>query len=83
MFNEKRRPVVKKRVNKAGKTKALSTPNKAVKIKTTMRISSGNLLYFKALAKKTGVSYQNLMDSYLSDCVATRRVLKTKWMPKK
>ena len=53
----------------------------AMKLKKqiTIRIASGTLDYFREMADKTGVPYQNLIDSYLADCATSQRKLHTKW----
>lgn len=35
--------------------------------------------YFKKLSEETGVSYQNLIDLYLLDCVKNKKKLSMKW----
>ena len=35
----------------------------------SINIETHTISYFKTLAKKVGIPYQNLINSYLSDCV--------------
>jgi len=35
--------------------------------------------YFKAMARKTGIPYQNLINLYLRECVLSGRKLQMKW----
>jgi uncharacterized protein (DUF4415 family) len=35
--------------------------------------------YFKEMAQKNGLSYQNLINLYLKDCVNSNRELKMQW----
>jgi len=35
--------------------------------------------YFKALAQKLGMPYQNLINLYLRDCALSQKKLKLKW----
>ena len=35
----------------------------------SINIETDTISYFKTLAKKVGIPYQNLINSYLSDCV--------------
>jgi predicted DNA binding CopG/RHH family protein len=37
------------------------------------------IAYFKLLAKKIGIPYQNLINSYLTDCVMKRVEPKLQW----
>jgi uncharacterized protein (DUF4415 family) len=46
--------------------------NKEVTIHTDNNV----IEYFKKMAKKSGVSYQNLMNLYLKECVQSNRELK-------
>ena len=38
----------------------------------SLNIEMDAIAYFKALAKKVGIPYQNLINSYLSDCAVKR-----------
>lgn len=52
---------------------------KRLKKQITIRIGTDAIDYFKEMSEQTGVPYQNLIDSYLADCAASRRKLKMKW----
>ena len=41
---------------------------KKVKKQISIKIESDTITYFKELANKVGIPYQNLMNSYLTDC---------------
>ncbi|HYK87757.1 MAG TPA: BrnA antitoxin family protein [Acidobacteriota bacterium] len=45
----------------------------------TIRLDRETVAYFKALARKTGLPYQNLINLYLRDCAVNRRELSMKW----
>ena len=45
----------------------------------TMRLGTDVIAYFKALARETGVPYQNLINLYLSDCAHSKKKLALKW----
>jgi uncharacterized protein (DUF4415 family) len=46
--------------------------NRQVTINTEISV----IEYFKEMAKKSGISYQNLINLYLKDCVNSNRELK-------
>jgi predicted DNA binding CopG/RHH family protein len=48
---------------------------KRLKRSVTIRMGVDVIVYFKEMAKETGVPYQNLINLYLSDCVQSRRKL--------
>jgi len=53
-----------------------STPNpysKLLKKEVKLKIDEDALSYFKSLAQELGVPYQNLINSYLRDCVQRHR----------
>lgn len=52
---------------------------KKLKKQITIRIGIKTLDYFREMSDEVGVPYQNLIDSYLSDCASTHRKLHTKW----
>lgn len=52
---------------------------KQAKKQITIRIGQETLMYFRNLAKETGVPYQKLIDSYLTDCAQSQRKLQMKW----
>jgi uncharacterized protein (DUF4415 family) len=49
---------------------------KLFKRQITIRLDEEVVNYFKQLAGETGVSYQNLINLYLKDCVQSQRRLK-------
>jgi len=54
------------------KMKARKNPYaKRLKKQVTIRLGVDVLEYFKALAQETGIPYQNLINLYLRDCVAS------------
>ena len=52
---------------------------KALKTQVTIRLDKDTVQYFKGLAKNTGMSYQNLINLYLRDCVATKKEPIIQW----
>lgn len=56
-------------------TENKSTYAKKRKKQITIRIDEGVINYFKAMAAETGMSYQNLINLYLTDCIAQKRQL--------
>jgi uncharacterized protein (DUF4415 family) len=46
---------------------------KDLKTQITIRLDKETVEYFKELAKRTGMSYQNLMNLYLRECVETKK----------
>ena len=50
-----------------------------LKRQITIRINEGALSYFKGMADEVGVPYQNLIDSYLTDCAQRHKKLNMKW----
>jgi len=50
-----------------------------LKKQVTIRMGSDIIAYFKAMAQQTGIPYQNLINLYLRDCVATGRKLDLRW----
>jgi predicted DNA binding CopG/RHH family protein len=53
-----------------------------LKRQITMRVGVNVIAYFKALAKETGIPYQNLMDFYLQECVETKKRPSLQWVSK-
>jgi len=45
----------------------------------TIRLGTDVIAYFKMLAQKTDVPYQNLINLYLSDCAHSGQKLALKW----
>ena len=50
-----------------------------LKKQVTIRLGVDVIDYFKALADETGMSYQNLIDLYLRDCVSSNRKPVLEW----
>ena len=50
-----------------------------LKKQITIRVDSDTIDYFKNQAKQTGITYQNLINLYLRDCVDNRRQPKFSW----
>ncbi len=53
---------------------------RALKAPITIRLDRDTILYFKSMAGKTGMPYQNLINLYLRDCAYHHRELKISWM---
>jgi len=53
---------------------------KRLKKQITIRMGVDILDYFKALAHETGIPYQNLINSYLRDCVVNQKKPSMKWV---
>lgn len=45
----------------------------------TIRLDRETVTYFKSLAAKTGLPYQNLINLYLRDCASQQRELSLHW----
>jgi len=52
---------------------------KKVKKQISIKIESDTIDYFKELASKVGIPYQNLMNSYLTDCAVKHVEPKLDW----
>jgi uncharacterized protein (DUF4415 family) len=52
---------------------------KDLKTQVTIRLDKETVEYFKELAKKTGMSYQNLINLYLRDCAETKKEPTLRW----
>jgi len=52
---------------------------KKVKKQISIKIESDTITYFKELANKVGIPYQNLINSYLTDCALRHVEPKMKW----
>lgn len=50
-----------------------------LKRQVTIRMGTDIIQYFKVLARRTGIPYQNLINLYLRDCVEHERKLRLKW----
>ena len=45
----------------------------------TIRLDKNTVAYFKALASKLGMPYQNLINLYLRECALNHKELELKW----
>ncbi len=62
------------------KMKACKNPYASrLKQPVTIRLDRESVEYFKSMAERTGLAYQNLINLYLRDCVAARRELSVQW----
>ncbi len=52
---------------------------KRLKKQISIRIETSTIDYFKALAEETGISYQNLINSYLTECAQEHKKPELKW----
>lgn len=52
---------------------------KDLKVQVTIRLDKETVEYFKGLAGKTGMSYQNLINLYLRECVETKKQPILQW----
>ncbi|MDC7243195.1 MAG: CopG family antitoxin [Sphaerochaetaceae bacterium] len=52
---------------------------KKVKKQISIKIEVDTINYFKELAAKSGIPYQNLINSYLTDCAMKHIEPKLKW----
>ena len=52
---------------------------KELKKQVTLRLGTDVIQYFKKLASETGITYQNLINLYLKDCVHSRKKPFLKW----
>ena len=50
-----------------------------VKKQISINIEVDTIAYFKTLSKKVGIPYQNLINSYLSDCAQKHIEPKVQW----
>jgi predicted DNA binding CopG/RHH family protein len=66
-------------------SKMKSTRNpyaKFLKKQITIKINDETIQYFKSLANETGITYQNLINLYLSDCASSNKKLRLNWKSK-
>jgi predicted DNA binding CopG/RHH family protein len=64
------------------KMKARKNPYlKLLKQPITIRLDRETISYFKELASKTGLPYQNLINLFLRDCAVHRREPLLEWTP--
>lgn len=63
-----------------GKMKGRRNPHaRRLKKQITIRLGVDVIAYFKELSEETGIPYQNLINLYLRDCVASGRRPSLKW----
>lgn len=48
---------------------------KLLRQQITINLNVDVIEYFKAMAEKTGISYQNLINLYLQDCVNNKKMI--------
>ena len=53
--------------------------SKKVKKQISIKIESDTIIYFKELVNKDGIPYQNLMNSYLTECAVKQVEPKLNW----
>ena len=56
---------------------------KRLKRQVTIRLDEATIEYFKALAVRSEIPYQTLINLYLRECAGTGRRLHTSWRPTK
>lgn len=66
---------MKKEYNLATMKRSKNPFAKQLKKQVTIRMGVDIIEYFKQMADKTGIPYQNLINLYLRDCMATQRKL--------
>ena len=52
---------------------------KLLKQSVTIRLDRDTVEYFRALATKSGLPYQSLINLYLRDCAVRRKELSLRW----
>jgi uncharacterized protein (DUF4415 family) len=52
---------------------------KKLRKQISIRIDIDTIDYFKRQAEETGISYQNLINLYLSNCASNKKVLSIGW----
>ena len=55
---------------------------KHLKKQVTLLLNTDAIANFKALAKETGIPYQNLINLYLTECAHSAKKLTLKWASK-
>ena len=53
--------------------------SRMLKKQITIRLDGDTIGYFKKLAKESGISYQNLINFYLRDCVEAGKRPAVRW----
>lgn len=65
------------------KMKSVKNPYaKYLKKQITIKINDDTIKYFKELAEETGITYQNLINLYLTDCAESNKKLELHWKSK-
>ncbi len=54
--------------------------SRMLKKQITIRLEADTIDYFKNLAHESGISYQNLIDMYLRECVHNRKKPVLRWV---
>jgi predicted DNA binding CopG/RHH family protein len=52
---------------------------KRLKQQITINLDMDTIAYFKEMASTTGISYQNLINLYLTDCAKNSKKLQMSW----
>ena len=52
---------------------------KKLRKQISIRIDIDTIEYFKKKANETGISYQNLINLYLSDCAVRKKMINISW----
>ena len=52
---------------------------KKLRKQISIRIDTDTIEFFKKQAFETGITYQNLINMYLSDCVSNRKKINIAW----
>lgn len=53
--------------------------SRMLKKQVTIRLETDTIDYFKSLAKESGISYQNLINMYLRECVHAEKKPTLQW----
>ena len=53
--------------------------SRILKKQITIRIEPETIAYFKKLAEESGITYQNLINMYLRECVRTQKKPALQW----
>ena len=73
---------MKREYNLAAMKKRRNPYARKLKKQITIRLGMDVIEYFKRLAAETGISYQNLINLYLEECVDTARRPSLEWVAK-
>ena len=61
--------------SKSVKNPYLSKPKRQL----TIRLDEDTINYFRALSEESGIPYQSLINLYLRECAAEKKMLQLKW----